>query len=89
MTFLAKISPNPSITPFTKGKAMLMARAEKRASTRVRVDSVESNMVRVADSVAGGGGAGYCCEGEGVSVRSGYVIDGKDEVTEDWMSSHF
>lgn len=46
-------------------------------------------MARVADNGAGWGGAGCSCEGEGVAVRSGYVIDGKDEVTEDWISSHF
>lgn len=60
-----------------------MASEEKRATTRVRVDSVESKMVRVADSGAGWGGGGISREGEGVAVRSGYVNDGKDEVTED------
>lgn len=70
-TFLAKISPKPSMTPFTNGRSILMASEEKNAVTRVRVDSVGSKIARVAESGAGGGGAGCCREGEGVSVRSG------------------
>lgn len=87
-TSFANISPNPSMTPFTNGRSMLIAREEKRAVRRVLVDSELSNIVKVADSGAGGGTV-CTCEGEGVSVRSGYVIDGKDDVTEAWTSSHF
>jgi len=52
-TFLAKISPNPSMTPFTKGRRKLIARALVRARRRVRVESVESKIVRVADGGCG------------------------------------
>jgi len=48
MKFLAKISPNPSMTPFTKGRSMLMANEEKNAVTRVRVEREGSKMVNVA-----------------------------------------
>jgi len=54
ITFLANISPKPSITPFTNGKNILIARDENSAITRVRVESEESN----TESVSEGGGAG-------------------------------
>jgi len=40
MTVFAKISPNPSMTPFMNGKNILMDNEEKRAQIRVRADSV-------------------------------------------------
>jgi hypothetical protein len=48
--FLAKISPNPSITPFTKGNKRLTAREEKKAIKRVRLESDESKMAEVSDT---------------------------------------
>lgn len=48
ITFLAKISPKPSITPLTNGSSILIATEEKRALTRVRVDKVESKIASVA-----------------------------------------
>jgi hypothetical protein len=48
-TFLAKISPNPSITPFTKGNSRFTAREEKKAVNRVRLESDESNIAEVID----------------------------------------
>ena len=53
ITFLAKISPKPSITPLINGSNILIATEDKRALMRVRVDRVESNIA----SVAVGGGA--------------------------------
>ena len=52
-TFLAKISPNPSMTPFMKGNSRLTARDEKKAVNRVRFESDESKMAEVSD--IGGG----------------------------------
>jgi len=83
--FLANISPNPSMTPLTKGKSKLIAKDENNAVTRVRVEREGSNIARVADSSATGGGG---C-GEGVFVRSGNDIDGNEEVNGDDTSSHF
>ncbi|ELU37331.1 hypothetical protein AG1IA_08640 [Rhizoctonia solani AG-1 IA] len=56
ITFRAKISPKPSMTPFTKGRNILIARDENRAMTRVRVGSDESKTERVSEG--GGVGAG-------------------------------
>jgi len=53
-TFLAKISPKPSMTPLTNGMRQLMAKADSSAPTLVRVGMLESNIAIVAD---GGGGA--------------------------------
>lgn len=44
MTFLAKISPKPSMTPFTNGRNMLMARDERRANARVLTGTLELKM---------------------------------------------
>lgn len=55
-TFRAKISPNPSMTPFTNGKNMLIAMDDTSATTLVRVDTFESNTVRVNDGGAAGAG---------------------------------
>lgn len=52
-TFFAKISPNPSITPFTKGSSRFTARDEKRAINRVRLESDESKIAEVSDAGAG------------------------------------
>jgi hypothetical protein len=61
MTFLAKISPNPNMTPFTNGSTKLTARDEKNADTRAPVGRVESNMAWVADKgTLAGGGSGMC-----------------------------
>jgi hypothetical protein len=87
-TFFANISPNPSITPLTNGRSMFIASDENRAVTRVRVESDESNIARVAE-IGAGGESGWLCGGEGVSVRSGKDMDGNDEVREDWTCSHF
>jgi len=46
--FLAKISPKPSITPFTKGKKRLIASEDANAISLVRVERDESNTERVA-----------------------------------------
>ena len=53
MTFLAKISPNPSIAPFTKGSSRLTAREEKNIVNRVRLESDELTVAEVNDT--GGG----------------------------------
>ena len=58
MTVFAKISPNPSITPFTNGKNILMDNEENRAQMRARVGSVGSNTARVTDAVVAGRAAG-------------------------------
>ena len=52
-TFLAKISPNPSITPFTKGSNRFTAREEKKAVNRVRLESDESKIAEVNDTGTG------------------------------------
>jgi len=52
MTVFAKISPNPSITPFTNGKKKLMDNEEHSAQKRVLAGSVWSNTARVIDAVA-------------------------------------
>ena len=76
------------MTPFTKGRARLIANAEKRARTRVLVDSEESKIARVAEV-----GAGLLEEvvtwgvGDEGSVRSGKE-DGNEDV-DAWTSSHF
>jgi len=54
MTVFAKISPKPSITPFTNGKNMLMDNEENKAQIRVRGGSVWSNIERVTDAVVAG-----------------------------------
>lgn len=56
-TCRAKISPNPSITPFTKGRKRFMASEDASASNRVRVDKEESNMDRVTETEGVGGGS--------------------------------
>ena len=83
-TFLAKISPNPSITPFTKGRSRFTASDETNANRRVRVDNDESKIDRVTeagdfdvDGSAGGGG--------GVASNE---MEGKEEAREG-TSSHF
>ena len=52
-TFFAKISPNPSITPFMKGSSKLTAREEKKAVNRVRFESDVSKIAEVSDTGAG------------------------------------
>lgn len=54
-TFLAKISPNPNMTPFTNGKSKLIARAEANDLTRVEVERVLSKTESVAEVGAVGG----------------------------------
>ena len=53
MTFLAKISPKPSMTPLTNGMSILIASDENSAFTRVRVDKAESKTASVAVVGAG------------------------------------
>lgn len=65
---------------------MLIASEENNAVTRVRTEREESKMASVAER--GGAEAASGCEGEGVSVRSGKDIDGKDDAIEDCTSSH-
>ncbi len=88
-TSLANISPNPSITPFTNGKSKLIASEANSAFRRVRVDKDGSKIAEVA--VRGGSNVSYRVggDGEGVAVRSGKDIEGKEDVSEDWISSHF
>jgi len=73
------------MTPLTNGRSKLIAKDEKSAVIRVRVEREPSNMAKVADSRAAGGAGG----GEGVLVRSGNDIDGKEEVRGEDTSSHF
>jgi hypothetical protein len=93
MTVFAKISPKPSITPFTNGKNMLMDNEEKKAEMRVRAGSSWSNIARVTDAAVAGcaeaaaavvvvvaRGAGECCR-EG----SGSDMEGKDDVGESML----
>jgi hypothetical protein len=77
------------MTPFTKGKARLIANAEKSARTRVLVDSEESKIARVADVGAGlwEEAVATCRVGDEGSVRSGNE-DGNEDV-DAWTSSHF
>nr|VWO99742.1 RRM domain-containing protein [Ganoderma boninense] len=56
MTFLAKISPNPSMTPFTNGSSTLIATLESSASARVFGLSVGSNIESVAVRTGSSGG---------------------------------
>jgi hypothetical protein len=58
MTVFAKISPNPSITPFTKGKNILMDNEESNAQKRALAGSEESKTASVADAAIAGRGAG-------------------------------
>jgi hypothetical protein len=92
MTVFAKISPKPSITPFTNGKNMLMANEENNAQVRVRAGSSWSNMASVTDAAVAGRaeaaavvvvvrGAGECGR-EG----SGNDMEGKDDVGESMLS---
>jgi len=84
-TFLAKISPNPSITPFTKGSSKLTAREEKKAVNRVRLESDASKIAKVSDT---GPGWWWRSWGDLCSSWSGNDIEGKDDLTEG-TSSHF
>ena len=63
MTVFAKISPKPSITPFTNGKNILMDNEEKKAQIRVRAGSFWSNIARVTDAAVAG-----CAEAAAVAV---------------------
>ena len=47
MIDVAKISPNPSITPFTNDKSMLIDSEETKDQKRVVTGSVSSNTARV------------------------------------------
>ena len=49
-TVFAKISPNPSITPFTNGKSMLIDSEETKDQKRVLGGSVLSNTARVIEA---------------------------------------
>jgi hypothetical protein len=49
-TWRAKSSPNPSMTPFMKGRTRFMAIEDANASIRVRVDRDESKMDRVTET---------------------------------------
>jgi len=82
-TFLAKISPNPSITPFIKGRSRFTASDEANAKIRVRVDNDESKTDRVTDT--GGFDADGSAGGGGVASNE---REGKEEATEG-TSSHF
>lgn len=97
MTVFAKISPKPSITPFTNGKNMLIDNEENKAQTRVRAGSVWSNIERVTDAVVGGRAeaapvvivivvAAARCAGECGREGSGNDMEGKDDVGESMLS---
>ena len=58
ITVFAKISPNPSITPFTNGKNMLIDSEETSAQKRVPTGSVSSNTARVAEAAGAEWAAG-------------------------------
>jgi hypothetical protein len=96
MTVFAKISPNPSITPFTNGKNILMDNEEHRAQMRVLAGSVGSNTARVADAVGAGRaagvviarGAGKVCSGECGREGSGNDMEGNDDDGEESTFSH-
>ncbi|KAM5538521.1 hypothetical protein V8D89_007854 [Ganoderma adspersum] len=60
MTFFAKISPNPSMTPFTNGSSTLIATLESSASARVFGLSVASNTESVAVWTGSSGGWAWC-----------------------------
>ena len=51
-TFLANISPKPSITPLTKGKRRLTAKDDASARVRVRIEREESKIDKVTDTGA-------------------------------------
>jgi len=57
-TVLAKISPNPSITPFTNGKNMLIDSEETSAQKRVLTGNEPSNTARVAEAAGAERAAG-------------------------------
>jgi hypothetical protein len=95
MTVLAKISPKPSITPFTNGKNMLMDNEENKAQMRVLAGSVWSNIERVTDAVVAGRAAEAAvvvvvvvarCAGECGREGSGNDMEGKDDVGESTLS---
>ena len=65
MTFLAKISPKPSMTPFTNGRRTLIATLASSASARVLGLSDESNTASVA--VRGAAAAACACTLDGTS----------------------
>jgi len=95
MTVFAKISPNPSITPFTNGKNILMDNEENRAQMRVRGGSAGSNTARVAAAVAVAGRAAVvvvaardACSGEWGREGSGNDMEGNDEVGDVSTFSH-
>jgi hypothetical protein len=48
-TFFANISPNPSITPLTKGNKKFIPRLDINAPSLVCIDKLESNIARVAE----------------------------------------
>ena len=93
MTVFAKISPKPSITPFTNGKNMLIDNEENKAQMRVLAGNVWSNIDRVTDAVVAG-----CAEAAAVVVAvargagecgregSGNDMEGKDDVGESTLS---
>lgn len=96
MTVFAKISPNPSITPLTNGKNILMDNEENRAQMRVRGGSAGSNTASVAAAVAVAGRAavvvvarGACkgCSGEWGREGSGND-EGNDDAGEESTFSH-
>jgi hypothetical protein len=97
MTVFAKISPKPSITPFTNGKNMLMDNEENKAQMRVRAGSVGSNIARVTDAVVAGRGevsapvvvvvvVAWGAAGECGREGSGNDMEGKDDVGESTLS---
>jgi len=101
MKVFAKISPKPSITPFTNGKNMLMDNEENRAQMRVRVGSAWSNIARVTDAAVAGRAAGVAAaaavvvvvaRGTGECGREGsgndMPVEGKDDVGEESTCSH-
>lgn len=78
------------MTPFTKGKTKLIAKAENTARVRVRLDKVESNIAVVTESGGAGGGLDMCSGSGGLVGTSGKVKDGKEpDVASDATFSHF
>jgi hypothetical protein len=99
MTVFAKISPKPSITPFTNGKNMLMDNEENKAQMRARAGSVWSNIARVTDAVVAGRAeaasvvvvvaapvVAWGAAGECGREGSGNDMEGKEDVGESTLS---
>jgi hypothetical protein len=88
-TFLANISPKPSMTPLTKGRKRFIARDANNAFTRVPVDKVESKTAIVGATGAGCECEALCSGEEWPSLLPGNDTEGNEDVTSEGRSSHF